>query len=317
MKKTLIRSALVAVSLAFVNTEAAYAQARPAVDTVDATYARPRDLVALQNDLDILDELLATATSNSTSTGNRRSQEFQRRADEIRDDVTLLADQMRAHNDARREGRIEGRFAGGVEVTNLRREIAVLRTDIENAQAMPGRGGRRNRAAYVIPTGTEIQVMIDQKVSSRSANVQDRVTGSTVEAIRLDGRTIIPAGATVSGVVREVRSKSRGQGDGWLKIDFDRITGQGGAPVAIRSQVVALAEADNGTSKKGRNTGIGAILGGVLGAIIDGKKGAVIGAAVGAGGGLLASQGSEDVELDEGTILTLRLDGPVNYAVRR
>ena len=52
------------------------------------------------------------------------------------------------------------------------------------------------------------------------------------------------------------------------------------------------------------------------GAIIDGKKGALIGAAVGAGGGLLASRGTDDVDLPEGTLLTLRLDSAMTYARR-
>lgn len=276
-------------------------------------YASSRDLAALQNDLYVLDEVLASAPRR-----NRRSQEFQQRADVISRNVTELAEQMRQHNDGRHEARV-----GTEEVRSLRRDIATLRDDIENTQgqAQNQRRGRATNGGYVVPAGTEIQVMLDQDLSSRSSNPQDRITASTVQAIRMNGRTVIPAGASVSGYVREVRSKQRGQNDGWLKVDFDSLTPEGGRPVTIRSQVIAVQNTNSysGSSDnddRARKSGLGAILGGVIGAMIDGKKGALIGATVGAGGGLLASRGTDDVELPEGTLLTLRLDSAMNTARR-
>jgi hypothetical protein len=268
----------------------------------DQNYARPRDLAALQNDLVVLDDALAAVPPR-----NRRSREFQQRAGVIRQNVSVLAEQMREHRDGRREGR----FGNRAEIEGLRRDIAVLRDDIENTQTRR----RANNAGYVVPAGTEIQIMLDQDVSSRSSNARDRITASTVNAIRMDGRTVIPAGATVSGYVTEVRSKHRGQNDGWLKLEFDTITPEGGQAIAIRSQVVSVQESyeKNNRVKSG---GIGALLGGVVGALIDGKKGALIGAAVGAGGGLLASRGTDDVDLPEGSLMTLRLDNAMNYARR-
>jgi hypothetical protein len=119
----------------------------------------------------------------------------------------------------------------------------------------------------------------------------------------------------VSGVVREVRSRHRGQQDGWLRLDFDSLTPEGGSTTDMRSHVVSISEMrprDNAM----RNGGLGALLGGVVGGMIDGRKGALIGAAVGAGGGLLASQG-DDVDLPEGTLITLRLDRPLIVARRQ
>ena len=268
----------------------------------DQNYARPRDLAALQNDLVVLDDALAAVPSR-----NRRSREFQQRAGVIRQNVSVLAEQMREHRDGRREGR----FGNRAEIEGLRRDIAVLRDDIENTQTRR----RANNAGYVVPAGTEIQVMLDQDLSSRTSNARDRITASTVNAIRMNGRTVIPAGATVSGYVTEVRSKHRGQNDGWLKIEFDTLTPEGGQAIGIRSQVVSVQESyeKNNRVKSG---GIGALLGGVVGALIDGKKGALIGAAVGAGGGLLASRGTDDVDLPEGSLMTLRLDNAMNYARR-
>jgi len=308
MKKMMIRSAVAALGFLALGAETRAAQSG---QQYEQDYARPRDLAALQNDLLVLDDVMATLPQR-----NRRAREFAQRQDVIRQSVTRLAEQMREQGDSRADDRREGRRYVRVssnEVTSLRREIAALRDDVENIQAQRRRRGNNGD---VVPAGTEIQVMLDQDLSSRSSNPRDRISASTVSAIRLNGRTLIPAGATVSGVVSEVRSKHRGQNDGWLKVDFDSITAEGGRPVAIRSQVISIEETRGGGNDKIRNTGLGALLGGVIGGLIDGKKGALIGAAVGAGGGLLASRGTDDVDLPEGTLLTLRLDSAMNYARR-
>ena len=266
-------------------------------------YARPRDLLALQDDLVLLDNSLSAVPER-----HPRYQEFQRRADAVRRDVTALAEQMRRH----REDRRDGTGGGQAEVAALRQSIAMLRDDVESAQSRR-RGG--SDGMFLVPAGTDIRVMLDQDLSSRSSNIEDRVEASTVAAIRLNGRTVIPAGASVSGVVREVRSRHRGQQDGWLRLDFGSLTPEGGPTMDMRSHVVSIAEMrpeDNTL----RNTGLGALLGGVVGGIIDGRKGVLIGAALGAGGGFVASQGN-DVDLPQGTLITLRLDAPMAFARRR
>lgn len=271
-------------------------------DQRDQRGARARDLIALQDDLRVLDDSLIGLDRR-----NPRYQEFQRRADAVRRDVTVVADEMQRYQNDRRDGS----GVGQAEVAALRHSIAVLRDDVEEAQSQ-GRG--RGDGAWLLPAGTEIQVMLAQGLSSRSSNLEDRIEGSTVAAIRINGRTVVPAGATVSGVVREVRSRHRGQQDGWLKIDFDSLTPEHGPRMPIRSHVVAVSELHSG-NHTARNTGLGAILGAVIGGMIDGNKGALIGAAVGAGGGLLASQG-DDVDLPEGSLVTIRLDGPMTLARR-
>ncbi len=269
----------------------------------DQRDARPRDLVALQDDLRLLDDSMS-----ALQTRDPRYQEFQRRAEVIRRDVSVLADGIRQRGQAGGQG-----YGGGRrEVIALRLNIAALRSDVENTQS--SRVGQ-GYGAFLIPAGTEMQVMLNQDLSSRSANLEDRIEASTVTALQLNGRTVIPAGATVSGFVSEVRSKNRGQQDDWLKLDFNSLAVEGGPRTNIRSRVVSVSAERSGNHTL-RNGGIGALLGGVLGGIIDGKKGALIGAAVGAGGGILASQGKDDVELPEGTLITLRLDGPINVARR-
>ena len=132
--------------------------------------------------------------------------------------------------------------------------------------------------------------------------------------MRVDGRTVLPAGTRVRGVVDNVQEAERPNKGGRLDLVFDRIRLADGTEIPVRSRVLSVDEA-----KEGRGTaekaGLGALLGGVLGGIVGGKKGAVVGAIVGGTGGVVATAGQE-VTLPAGTLLTLRLDRPIVVARR-
>jgi hypothetical protein len=297
--KTTFRAALAALALLALEAQMGHAQTGNAQG--GGRNARPRDFVALQDDLRLLDDSLYAMTRQ-----NPRRKEFDRRAGEIRTEVSNLVEEVN-RNGTDRQNVVIPRS----EVMELRQRITLLRDDVDGVR---GRRMVRRIAAPVIPAGTEIQVMLDQELSSETANVEDRVEASTVAAIQVNGRTVIPAGATLSGIVSEVRSNKRLRKDGYLKLEFNTLTLDGGQPMDLRAEVVSIAETRSGDHTL-RNGGIGALLGAVLGGVIEGKKGALIGAVVGAGGGVLATKG-EEVELPQGTLITLRLDAPMTMALR-
>ena len=302
--ETTFGAAMVALALLVLGAQTGYAQTgntQGGYAKAGQRDARPRDFVALQDDLRLLDDSLYAMVRQ-----NPRREEFERRAGVIRTDVSNLVEQMN-RNGAGRPDVVIPRS----EVRALRQQITLLRDDVDGVQN-PRQA--RGTAANVIPSGTEIEVMLDQALSSETANVEDRFEASTVAAILVNGRTVIPAGATLSGIVSEVHSNKRLRKDGFLKLDFNTLTPDGGQPMEIRAQVLSIAETRSGDHTL-RNGGLGAILGAVLGGVIDGKKGAVIGAVAGAGGGVLATKG-EEVELPQGTLITLRLDGPMTVARR-
>jgi hypothetical protein len=310
MKKTIWRSsplllALSAIAIIAVQANVGAQQYDPRPDD---GRARPRDLVALQDDLNLLDSGLSALPRR-----HPRFDDFQRRADELRVDVSVLAERIgRGRDGSRVDGMSSDRSfvpASRAEIVELRGRIAVLRDDVENAQRR-----RLANGDLTLPAGTDIEVMLDSGLSSRWSNPEDPVEASTVAALRRNGRTLIPAGARVTGFVRDVRSRGRNQEDGQLRIDFDSLTPEGGPRLELRSHVVAISDTRSG-DRSLRNGGLGALLGGVIGGIVDGKKGALIGAAVGASGGLIATKG-EELDLPEGTLIVLRLDRPLTLPRR-
>lgn len=256
------------------------------------------DIQDLQYDLENLDESLRDLDSSDS-----RQSAFGRRADQIREDVTRLEEQIRRH------GQDPDRGLGATkdEVANLRRSIAALQSDIE------GTSDRGTVSEGTLPEGTSFEVRLDQALSSKTARREDRVDASVSSPVRVDGRVVLPAGARVRGVVDSVQHAERPAKGGRLDLVFDRIALRDGTEIPLRSRVVSLNEGlGRGTAKK---AGLGALLGGVLGSIVGGKKGAAVGVLIGGAGGVVATAG-EEVTLPVGTVFTLRLEGPVVVARR-
>ena len=254
------------------------------------------DLQRLQTDLDNLDEVLATLPTDSRAT------DFRQRADEIRDDVTWLRVQVRRNQ----RNRSAGLGATVDDVDQLRSEINALRNDIEVAYGYRYTGPGEAR----LPEGTDFQVRLEQALSSKTARPEQRFDATVVRPVRIDNRIVVSPGALVRGVVRSVQPAQRPARGGRLELAFDRIQLDGRTWVDMQTRVVSMRE-NLDRSETARNAGIGAALGGILGQVIGGTKGAILGVLVGGAGGAIASEG-EEVELPEGTILTLRLEQPVS-----
>ena len=269
--------------------------ARPAAAHGTQAATTP-DIQRLQYDLQNLDDSLS-----ALSTSHPRYQEFQDRANDIRDEVTYLKVQIRRGQKARPP--VLG--ATRSEVETLRQSIASLQSDIDNAL------NRRFSGTGTLPEGTEIQVRLEQPLSSKTAQVEDRVDASVALPVQLDGRVVLPAGTRVSGVVSGVQRAQRPVKGGRLDLRFDSIYTDDRTRRDVRASVVSVKESIDLGGDSAKRAGIGAVLGGVIGQVIGGTKGAIIGAVLG-GGGALAAKLGEDVDLPAGTILTLRTERAVD-----
>jgi len=254
--------------------------------------ATTQDIQRLQYDLQNLDDSLA-----ALSTSHPRYQEFQDRANDIRDEVTYVKVQIR--HGQRSRPPVLG--ATRSEVEDLRQSIATLQSDIDDAL------NRRFSGSGTVPEGTEIQVRLEQPLSSKTAQIEDRAEASVALPVSLDGRVVLPAGTRVRGVVSDVQRAERLVKGGRLDLRFDSIYPDDRTRRDLRASVVSVKEKIDLGGDNAKRAGIGAVLGGVIGQVIGGTKGAIIGAVLG-GGGALAAKLGEDVDLPAGTILTLRLE---------
>jgi hypothetical protein len=160
-----------------------------------------------------------------------------------------------------------------------------------------------------VPVGTEFDVRVQNSLSSKTAQVEDRFEATTMVDLKKDGRTVVPAGSVVRGMVTSVNKAGRIERKGSLTVVFDRITIDSRS-YPMRATVTQAIESEGvrGEAEKiGAGAGVGAIIGGILG----GVKGALAGILIGGGGTIAATEG-KDVELPPGTVLRVRMDSGLN-----
>jgi hypothetical protein len=153
-----------------------------------------------------------------------------------------------------------------------------------------------------------MDVRLSNNLNSGTAQVEDRFEGTTLVDLNVNGRTLVPAGSVVRGVVTAVEPATRTNRTARMTVSFDQLTVNGRA-YPIRGTVTQAIEGEGIRGEAGRigtGAGVGAILGGILG----GFKGALAGVLIGAGGTIAATEGRE-VELPQGSVLRVRIDSPV------
>jgi len=167
----------------------------------------------------------------------------------------------------------------------------------------------RSQNPNEIAVGTEFDVRLQNALSSRTSQVEDRFEATTMVDLRDEGgRVMVPAGSLMRGIVSAVKGATRTDRKGSLSVTFDRVTIKGRS-YPVRATVSQALESEGIMGEKGK-IGIGAGAGAILGAILGGAKGALAGILIGGGGTIAATEGN-DVELPAGTVLRVRLDSPL------
>lgn len=167
-----------------------------------------------------------------------------------------------------------------------------------------------------IPEGVRLDVVLDETLASNRNHGGDSFEASLSEPVVQDGKTIIPAGAHVTGRVVDAK-------------DAGRLHVPARLSVALSSVEVSGKSYDidtNTIGKTGKNhnkrnlafIGGGAAGGGLIGGLAGGGKGALIGSLIGAGAGTAgaAATGKKDISLPAETHLQFRLVRPVTVSVK-
>jgi hypothetical protein len=167
----------------------------------------------------------------------------------------------------------------------------------------------RTTGQSTIPVGQEIDVRLQNQLSSDTAQVEDRFEATTVVDLYEGNRVLIPAGSVMRGIVSSVDRASRTDRKGALTVSFDQVT-VNGRNYPMRGTVTQALESEGIRGEVGR-IGAGSAVGAIIGGIIGGVRGALLGVLIGGGGTMIATEG-KDVTLPSGTILRVRFDTPPN-----
>lgn len=159
----------------------------------------------------------------------------------------------------------------------------------------------------IVPAGTVIRVRLNQEVGSKVSQTGETFTGSVMDPIVVGGRTLIPAGVTVSGEVTDAKSAGRFKGGAELAITIRSVT-VGGVPHALSASTVSRVSTGKGKRSAaliGGGAGLGALIGGLAG----GGKGAAIGALAGGGAGTAGAgmTGNREITLPAESAVSFKL----------
>jgi hypothetical protein len=169
-----------------------------------------------------------------------------------------------------------------------------------------------------IPAGTELPIVLDTTVSSKTSRVEEPVRAHLSRAVSVDGRQVLPAESAVSGVVTDATPSAKVKGRAHLAIRFESITPRG-ADERYRIETAAIGRTAPSTAKKDAvKIGGPAAGGAIIGAIVGGGKGAAIGAAAGGGAGtaVVLSTTGKETTLPAGSALRLRLTAPLTVRIQ-
>ena len=169
-----------------------------------------------------------------------------------------------------------------------------------------------------VHTDAVVGIQVTSDVSSQSAHVEDRVSAKVARAVTVDGRVVIPAGATVEGTVTSVQRGGKFREQARLGVRFTSVIVGGNQRVPIQTETIyRLGEVPTG--RAAAKIGASAVVGAIIGGVVGGKKGAAIGGTAGAATGtaVVVAGDVNDAVLPAGTPLTLRLTAPVTFDIER
>jgi len=163
-----------------------------------------------------------------------------------------------------------------------------------------------NGSSAAIADGTAINASLSAPVDAKKAKPGDEVTARTTEAVKTEGKTVVPKGAKLVGHVTRASARGRGDAESALGIAFDKAILKNGQEVALNGSIQALASAetaaraggadldamsDMGAAGGGRATSGGR---GALGGVTSTAGGAVGSVANTAGSATSAAGGAVD-----------------------
>jgi len=167
-----------------------------------------------------------------------------------------------------------------------------------------------------IPEGTDLTVVLNQTISTASSRSGDSFRATLTSPVVIDGKTVLPKDAPVTGHIVESVPSGRLKGVAKLDLTLDS--------VEVNGKSYDLATDDEGRTGKNHNKrngvliGGGAGLGAIIGGVAGGGVGAVVGSAVGAGAGTAgaAYTGKKDIRVPAETALTFRLTRAVTIPIK-
>ena len=153
-----------------------------------------------------------------------------------------------------------------------------------NASASTSASAQNGQANGSLAAGTAFNAALSSPVDSKKCKPGDPVNARTTEAVKSEGRTVIPKGAKMVGHVTQASARTKGESESALGIVFDKAILKNGEEIPLSVGIQAIAAAQNNASAAGSDMDMMGSMGASAAGSGRGALGGVTSAAGGAAG---------------------------------
>src|SRR5438309_8313211 len=153
-----------------------------------------------------------------------------------------------------------------------------------NASASTSASAQNGQANGSLATGTAFNAELSSPIDSKKCKPGDAVNGRTTEAVKSEGKTVIPKGAKLVGHVTQASARAKGESESALGIVFDKAILKNSQEIPLSVGIQAIAADQNNASAAGSDMDMMGSMGASAAGSGRGALGGVTSAAGGAAG---------------------------------
>ena len=154
-----------------------------------------------------------------------------------------------------------------------------------NASAATSASAQNGQANAALASGTSFNAALSSPIDSKKCKPGDPVNAHSTEAVKSEGKMVIPKGSKLVGHVTQASARGKGESESSLGIVFDKAILKNGQEIPLNAGIQAIASAESSASAAGSDMdAMGGMGASAAGAGMAGGRGALGGVTSTAGG---------------------------------
>lgn len=154
-----------------------------------------------------------------------------------------------------------------------------------SASASTAASAQNGQANGSLASGTAFNAALSSPIDSKKCKPGDALNAHTTEAVKSEGKTVIPKGSKLVGHVTQASARAKGESESSLGIVFDKAILKNGEEIPLSAGIQAIASAQSGASAAGSDMDtMGGMGSSAAGSGMAGGRSAVGGVTSAAGG---------------------------------
>src|ERR1700681_1996538 len=154
-----------------------------------------------------------------------------------------------------------------------------------NASASTSASTQNGQANAALASGTAFNAALSSPIDSKKCKPGDPVNAHSTEAVKSEGKMVIPKGSKLVGHVTQASARGKGESESSLGIVFDKAILKNGQEIPLNAGIQAIASAESSASAAGSDMdAMGGVGASAAGSGMAGGRGALGGVTSTAGG---------------------------------